>query len=339
MTVLLGWDIGGVNVKVAAVAADRQALLATASEPFELQRAPAALAEVLRALAGRVGASDAPSHAVTMTAELSQFFRLKAHGVAFVLDAVTAAFPRADVRVFAVDGRFLSPDAARSEPLAVAASNWAATARVVAGRLADAILIDTGSTTTDVIPVVGGRVAATGWTDPDRLRSGELVYTGALRAPVESVLDRVPFRGGEAYVSAEGFALVGDAHLWRGALAPADYTVAAPDGRPATREFAGERLARVVCADRGMVSGEDLDRIAAAVHEAQVARIAEAVGRVHGRHPAVRRAVTAGLGEFLAAAAAARAGLDVAPLAGLLGADASRVAPAAAVALLLAAGG
>ena len=75
-----------------------------------------------------------------------------------------------------------------------------------------------GTTTTDIIPIVDGEVVAVGKTDPDRLASGELVYTGALRTPVEAIVRDVPYRDGRASVSAEAFALIGDVHLWRGHL-------------------------------------------------------------------------------------------------------------------------
>ena len=181
-------------------------------------------------------------------------FRTKRDGVAFVLDAVQAAFPADDIHVFAVDGRFLSPArCAAPDPLAVAAANWSATARSIAAHHPDALLVDVGTTTTDIMPIVDGKVAARGWTDPDRLASGELVYTGALRTPVEAIVSEVPYGDGTAGVSAEGFALAGDVHVWRGSLAPSDYTVPTPDGRPPTPEFCGERLARVICADRELI--------------------------------------------------------------------------------------
>src|SRR5687768_8249943 len=243
-TVILGWDIGGVNTKVARLTTSGE--LAVCARPFELQRMPEALVRLLIELAGEVGAAGTFTCAVTMTAELSQMFRTKREGVAFVLDAVSAAFPSADIRVFTTGGQFLSVNAARQEPIAVAAANWAATACLVAQRYRTALLIDVGTTTTDIIPIVDGDVVALGKTDPDRLASGELVYTGALRTPVETIVRDVPYRGGRAAVSAEGFALVGDAHLWRERLTAEDYTVATPDGRAANREFAGERLARMV---------------------------------------------------------------------------------------------
>jgi (4-(4-[2-(gamma-L-glutamylamino)ethyl]phenoxymethyl)furan-2-yl)methanamine synthase len=273
---------------------------------------------------------------VTMTAELSQMFRTKREGVWFVLDAVEAAFPADDIRVFAVGGRFLAPAAARLDPLSVAAANWSATAHVVARRHANAILVDVGTTTADIIPIAEGIVVAQGRTDPDRLASGELVYTGALRTPVEAIVRDVPYRAGHATVSAEGFALVGDAHVWLGTLAPGDYTVPAPDARPVTRDLCGERLARVVCGDRDLIDESGIARIATAVADAQVTHVTNAIARVAARHPAVRTAVVTGLGSFIAAAAAGRAGLNVVSLASELGADAARCAPAAAVAILLA---
>ena len=139
-----------------------------------------------------------------------------------------------------------------------------------------------------------------------------------------------------AGVSAEGFALAGDVHVWRGDLGPDDYTVPTPDGRPATREFAGERLARVICADR-----ELLDAAARVRDRRRAGRLRRwrasptAIARVRARHPSLRTAVVTGLGAFLGAAAARAAGLTVVPLAAELGDAAARCAPAASVALLL----
>ncbi|MGH7579354.1 MAG: hypothetical protein ACREM9_04225, partial [Gemmatimonadales bacterium] len=65
-----------------------------------------------------------------------------------------------------------------------------------------------------------------------------------------------------------------------------------------------------------------------------VERVAAALRRVRARHPALGVAVVTGLGDFIAAEAARRAGLEVLPLAEWIG-DAARTAPAAAVASLL----
>jgi probable H4MPT-linked C1 transfer pathway protein len=334
-----------VNTKVARL--DEDGTLIVRSRPFELQREPGALVRVLRELAEELGAparrglagalrakAGGLTCAVTMTAELSQMFRTKREGVHFVLDAVTAAFPEATIQVFATDGRFLALAAAREQPMAVAAANWAATARIVAQRHPDAMLIDVGTTTTDIIPVVNGEVVAEGQTDPERLASGELVYSGALRTPLEAIIHRVRHRGCEIGVSAEGFALVGDVHLWLGNLGSEDYTVPTPDGRPATREFAGERIARVICADRELVNESDVTHIAKFIAAAQVTAIAAAIRRVRSRHPSLKTAIVTGLGHFIATAAARSESLEVVSLSDDIGDAGARYAPAAAVALL-----
>jgi probable H4MPT-linked C1 transfer pathway protein len=335
---VLGWDIGGVNTKACRVEIEdgRLSRPRAASAPLEMQRESAALVPTLRRLAAALGGGPV-THAVTMTAELSQAFRTKREGVGFVLDALAGAFPGERLRIYGVGGRFLDPAQARERPLEVAAANWAATARFVGQQVADCLLVDIGTTSTDIIPIAAGKPAVAGWTDPERLLSGELVYTGALRTPVEAVTRAVPLWGGLCPLAPEGFALIGDAYLWLGTLDVRDYSVSPPDGRPSTREFAGERLARAVCADAEMLDEEAVGTIARALAEAQVSLVADALRRAHSRHPRLGTAVVAGLGDFIAAEAARRAGLDVIPLADLIG-DAARTAPAAAVAWLLAEG-
>jgi len=324
-----------VNTKVALVRNGR--LTQVFGRPFEIQRAPETLSAVLTELATQLLGSAATTdarHAVTMTAELSQAFRRKRDGVDFVLTALERAFPQQDIQVFTVAGGFVSPEEARRDPLSVAAANWAATAALVATHQRDALLIDVGTTTADVIPIAGGRVVARGRTDPDRLASGELVYTGAVRTPIEAICPAVPYLGGTAGTSAEGFALTGDAYVWRGDLAPEAYSVPTPDGRPASRDFAGERLARVVCADREMIDEAGITAIAEAVYTAQVEQIAAGIRDVQARDR-FQRAIVTGVGTFLAAAAARTCGLEVDRLGDTLGDAAARCAPASAVALLL----
>ena len=329
----LGWDVGGAYVKAAIVevAAGGRAVR-TASRPFEIWRDKLALPDVLRALAAELPSPE--SVAVTMTAELSDVFRTKREGVGFVLDAVETV-SRAPVRVFTTAGDFVDPATARARPLDAAASNWVATAMLVGRFVPDALLVDIGSTTTDVIPVTGGRVAALGRTDPERLLAGELIYTGVLRTNVAAIVRHVPLRGVDCPIASELFAVSGDAHVLLGSLAPDDYTCPTPDGRPPTPEFAGERLARVVCADGEMLGAGEIRAIATAVAEAQVEEIAAALDRVSRRLARPVPVIATGLGAFLARRAAERAGMPVKDLADVLEVDVGTVAPAVAVAWLL----
>ena len=291
----LGWDIGGAYVKAAVVeAADGERSVRTASRPFEIWRDKHALPDVLRALAAELPPPDLV--AVTMTAELSDVFRTKREGVSFVLDAVLAV-TRAPVRVFTTRGELVAPDVARAAPLDAAASNWVATAQLVGRFVPEALLVDIGSTTTDVIPVMGGRVTAIGRTDPERLVAGELLYTGALRTNVAAIVRRMPLWGQECPVASELFAISGDAHVLLGSITPDDYTCPTPDGRPPTPEFAAERLARVVCADGDMLAAAEIRAIAETVADAQVEEIAAASMSASAQTTRARRsAANSGVG-------------------------------------------
>lgn len=274
---------------------------------------------------------------LTMTAELADCFATKREGVAFVLDAFRTAFPGAEPWVYGVDGRFRSADEAQARPLEVAAANWRASATLVARTLPAALFIDVGSTTTDIIPIVAGCVAAEGTTDPTRLRSGELVYTGALRTPICAIVRSVPFGGRRCRVAAEHFAIAADVHRWLERIDEAGYACETPDGRGRSRAESGARIARMVCADLEMLSSEDITAIAEHVARAQLKQIVSGIRQVMRRlAPACPRvAVLAGQGAFLARAAAEELGLTGEDLARGIGSAAARSAPAVAVAYLL----
>jgi (4-(4-[2-(gamma-L-glutamylamino)ethyl]phenoxymethyl)furan-2-yl)methanamine synthase len=321
-------DIGGANTKAARLDGDS---LRTLSRPFEVWRDREALTDVLREVVAEVGPARAV--AITMTAELSDAFRTKSEGVSFVLDAAEEALGEPSVLTTA--GDLVSVDAARARPWDVAAANWVATALAVAEAHPDALLIDVGSTTADVIPIVDGRVAASGRNDLERLLADELVYTGALRTNLAAIAPRVPVRGAWCPVSSEYFAISGDVHLVLGHLPPEAYDCPTPDGRAATVAFARERIARLVCSDVDQLDEGEIDAIAAFLHGEQLRRLEEAALRVQRPLPAAAPVVAVGSGAFLGREVTERLGRALAD--GPWSATHGEVAPAVALAALLAA--
>jgi (4-(4-[2-(gamma-L-glutamylamino)ethyl]phenoxymethyl)furan-2-yl)methanamine synthase len=328
---VIGLDIGGANTKAAVVDGDGPARIV--SEPFEVWREPAAMARVIADVVGRLGLDGAPV-AMTTTAELVDVFASKREGVLYVLDAAASALPDHQLRVMTTDGALIGLDDARAAPLSCAAANWVATALLVARSLPDAILVDCGGTTTDVIPIAGGDLAARGRTDVERLLAGELVYTGALRTNIAAVLSHVPIGSEPCPVSSELFAITADAHLLLGNLAREQCTCTFPDERGGSMPEVRSRLARVVCADPEQLADGDLEAIAAAVEDAQIASITHALARVAARGAAGAPVVAVGVGAFLARAAAERCGVAVNGDAGPLGGHGGEVAAAVALSVL-----
>jgi probable H4MPT-linked C1 transfer pathway protein len=330
----LAVDIGGANTKAAWLEGEA---LRTVSRPFEVWRDREALAAVLRDVAAEVAGGPADAVAITMTAELSDAFRTKREGVAFVLDAAEDAFGDRPLSVLTTAGELVSVAVARERPWDVAAANWVATALAVAQTLPGALLIDVGSTTADIVPIADGRVAASGHNDLERLLAGELVYTGVLRTNLAAIAPRVPVPGGWCPVSSEYFAISADVHLVLGHLSPDAYDCPTPDGRSATVAFARERIARLVCSDVEQLHADEVDAIAAFLHGEQLRQLEEAARRVHDVLPADAPVVAVGSGAFLGREVAARLGRALADVPAPWGATGGEVAPAAALAALLAA--
>ena len=331
---ILALDIGGANLKAA------DGLGAAASHVFPLWKTPERLAAALIELAGRLPAAD--RWAVTMTGELADCFRTKAEGVERILEAVSQAAAGREVLVYGVDGAWHSTRAAVAAPHVVAASNWHALAAFAARFVGDrpAVLLDIGSTTCDLIPIYGGRPAAVGTTDPERLASAELVYTGVVRSPVCALATTLDVRGVPYGVAQELFATTGDVYVMLGDLPEDPDERATADGRPATREFARERLARVICADATMFSMEGALEVARQVARAQGQLIQAAMARVVARLPEPPQTmIVSGQGEFLAPAirlddVGFPQATELISLRAKLGDVVSRCAPAHALAVL-----
>ena len=91
---ILGWDVGGANIKAAKVRDASQRESEILEVPFALWREPQRLPAMLGDVVNRLGSASAM--AITMTAELADCFATKREGVAAVLDAFRIAFPDAE---------------------------------------------------------------------------------------------------------------------------------------------------------------------------------------------------------------------------------------------------
>ncbi len=318
MVTVIGWDIGGANTKAALVRTQNGNIeeVETAVEYFPVWKDPEKLVSVLSTLKKRLsGNAEVDAVGLTMTAELSDAYQTKCEGVGHVLACAEEAFAGLPVFVLDVDARLRSVDAARSEPLKVAAANWAATGWLVAKLVKTCVVVDVGSTSTSIIPVVDGYVSAAGKTDLEKLMVGELVYTGSLRTNVAAIVDSVPLRGGKVRVSSELFAQSGDVHLVLGNIGEEDYKTETADGRGKKRGESLARLARVVCADTDMLAEKEIEEIASYVHGRQVEQVADELKQVYSRVKLSTTenvpVVVTGLGKtFLAGAAARKVGVD-----------------------------
>ena len=143
-----------------------------------------------------------------------------------------------------------------------------------------ALLIDIGSTTTDIIPLLDGHPISQGLNDFERLCVGELVYTGTGRTPVCAIVQTVPLRQQQCPIAAELFATSADAYLVAGLTTDNIHNTDTADNRPLTRQYALNRLAHMVCCDATDFAEGELEAVAAYIVEQQVQSVAAAAVRV-----------------------------------------------------------
>lgn len=335
---IVGWDIGGAHLKAARIAHDGRIERAI-QLPCPLWQGIARLRTAVDRALNELGSDG--EHAITMTGELADLFPDRETGVAEILATMSDSLPGRRLRVYAGDAGFVEPRAAVAQYMRVASANWRATAELVASRIPDAIMLDIGSTTTDIVPIAESRIRARGADDASRLATQELLYLGVVRTPLMAFGPRWRFDGDWTGVCNELFATTADVYRLTGELpADADQHPSADNG-PKDIEGSARRLARMIGRDRRSALLADWIGLADWLRAKQIALTESAIARVvsaAGLGPTAPL-VGAGAGEFLAKAIAGRARRPFCDFAGLAGgpadgAWASTCAPAVSVALL-----
>ncbi len=335
-----GWDLGGAHLKL-AVAEGAGRLTAVEQIPCPLWQGLDRLREALER-ARAVLPKGLRRHAVTMTGELVDLFSGRAEGVSRLVDAMTAAFPGDEIRIYATAGGLIAPEAARARPEAVGSANWHASAAFASMRVDAALFIDLGSTTADILTLRGGRVETAGMTDAARLATGELVYTGVTRTPVMAVAQNVPFAGTRQGLMAELFATMADVHRLTGRLPEEADLLPSADGGEKTGAASARRLARMLGRDLEDADMGEWRVLAAHLAACQLGQLQDAAATVLSRFPLPAEApvLAAGVGRFMIADLAARLRRPYLDFASLVSGDAAIAdraaccAPASALALL-----
>lgn len=338
MSTVVGWDIGGAHLKAARAEDGRIVDAVQVASPLRLglDRLKQSFADAK----ARIG--TAHRHVVTMTGELADTFVSRAEGVESLAAVALRELTPAAVSLYAGRAGFIRPQDAHAHVEDIASANWFASASLVARVLPAALFVDMGSTTTDLVPVVGGAVAAQGYTDAQRLAAGELVYTGLVRSFLMAVSERAPFAGRWTPLINENFANMADVQRILGSLPEGVDQMTTADGRPKTIEASRARLARMVGRDVGDASDAAWTELARWFAEMQIRAVVDGAMLVlsSSHLPADAPIVGAGIGDAVVREAAQRLGRDYVAFDTLLDVVptardwASHCAPAAALAVL-----
>jgi probable H4MPT-linked C1 transfer pathway protein len=297
---MIGWDIGGAHVK-AAVLNGRGELIAIMQKPCPLWQGLDKLRFAVETIVHEL--RPAPyRHAITMTGELVDLFAGRDDGVRTILGAMIELLRESDLLVYAGKQGFL--EASKVEPrhyAAIASANWLASASYAAQKIGSGLFIDIGSTTTDILLLDQGRVAAEGYSDYERLATQELIYTGIVRTAVMAIAENVEDRGREVGLMAEYFATTADVYRLTGELDEAHDQADTADGAEKTVLASARRLSRMIGCDFDPAELARWQRLAENIREKQLLKIRRGCDRQLARAalPQPGPFIGAGIGRFL----------------------------------------
>ena len=298
---IIGWDIGGAHIKIAMLD-DAGEVIDACQYPCPLWQGLSNFHSTVNQILTKFSVSDI-EHAVTMTGEGVDLFPNRDNGVEQLLNALREHIALDRVSVFA--GRSGLVKLSNLEPKLyhqVASANWLASASYTSRTLGSGLFVDIGSTTTDILLIHDGNVDALGYSDYDRLQSGELIYSGVVRTPLIAVTDQVYFQNKPAPLVAEQFATMADVYRITGELPRyADQWPAADNGEKNITGSA-RRLARMVGRDLDSAPLQCWEAIASYLRTRHLSQIYYGCNRQLSRGVLAAGAnlVGAGVGRFLA---------------------------------------
>lgn len=296
---IVGWDIGGAHIKIALL--DSNGIVSKVLQyPCPLWKGISFLEQAVAQVLTEIPTQDC-KHVITMTGELVDLFDSRDQGVKQIIRSMQNMLTGQELLIYAGLEGFLKPDQIQNQHyISIASANWLASASFVASQK-QGLFIDIGSTTTDILLLANNRVNAIGLTDYERMRSGELIYTGIIRTAVMAVAQTAIFQGQKMHLMAEYFATMADVYRLTGELNELHDQTDTADGAVKTELASAKRLSRMTGFE---YADEDLflwKRFAQTIKNQQKNKIQQACERQLSRKSGFNSElfIGAGVGRFL----------------------------------------
>ena len=340
---IIGWDVGGAHLK-AALLNQLGEVIQVFQQPCPLWKGLSYLEQAIQQVLQTLPSGNY-CHAVTMTGELVDCFTSREQGVEAIISTLKNQLASANIQIFAGINGFIAVDRVQhTDYLSIASANWLASAQLAASRQSQGLFVDIGSTTTDILLIQNHALQVLGYSDYERLVSGELIYTGIVRTAVMAVAQRAEFNGQSMGLMAEYFATMADVFRLTGDLHEAHDQHETADGAAKTPQASARRLSRMTGYDFTEQEWSLWLAFAQELKQQQKQIIQKAILRQMLRsYPAKsQRLIGAGIGRFLLKEIAAELKLDYEDFNQLFkqsiyvkNIDAADCAPAVAVAYLI----
>lgn len=276
---VIGWDIGGAHVKVVMLDAQGR-VLRVLQQACALWKGMDLLENALQTVLHLWSLKpDQVMHVVTMTGELVDLFENRAQGVRAIAETIKKHLPQAMFYQASPADKASFVASVDGKESDIASLNWHASAQCLAETHADSatLIVDIGSTTSDITVCNARQVLANGWTDAERMASQGLTYTGVVRTPLMAFGPSIEWNQQARHIAAEYFATTADVYRVMEEL-PSKHDLAdTADGQDRSLEASMRRLARMVGHDLEDDDGAHWRSLAQAFRHQQLSILVDAI--------------------------------------------------------------
>lgn len=296
---VIGWDVGGAHLK--AVRMDAMGQLAVSLVYCPLWRGLTVLSEAMDQALNEFGvAPNGHKHYLTMTGELADIFPNRLNGVKQIAEWVQEKLAE-PVQFYAGYQHWSTLPITPEKAPRIASMNWLASVEFLAKKVSNALFIDIGSTTTDLVLICNGKPKIIGFSDAVRLQTDELIYTGVVRTPLMALAQKIRYFDVPINLAAEYFATTADVYTLTGDLPQSEYTADTADGADKSPTACARRIARMIGRDADEAPLSDWQTLAQVFKALQLQQIKQAVVRHLDSCPDGQNytLLGAGVGDFL----------------------------------------
>lgn len=181
--IYFGIDIGGAHLKVVGLNKNKKVIFAKQYK-CPVWRGPELIIQKLKIFKNL---STKSIMGITMTAELCDNFINRKDGVKKIIDCTQMIKCKKYYFTKNKANRFKKKPSYKD----VASMNWLATAEFISSRITNALIVDFGSTTVDLISIKNKKCTNFFFDDFKRLNNSELIYTGLTRTPIFGITNKV----------------------------------------------------------------------------------------------------------------------------------------------------
>ena len=241
----LGIDIGGAHLKIVGLNFKKEIIIVT-KKKCPIWKGINYLDREIEEL-NQLGNKNTIC-GITMTAELCDNFKGRKDGVKKIINSTKNLNFK---KLFFTNDEY-NQFKKKPNHSEVSSMNWLATAKFVSKKINNGLIIDFGSTTTDLILIENKKIKNKYYNDLDRIINSELIYSGFTRTPLAGIANEVKYNNRKYSLIPEFFSNTADMYrIIQNSSENLDlYNTA--DGRSKSKKNSYKRVARNF--------GFDLDR-------------------------------------------------------------------------------